>query len=113
MWRSTPGYQFNLDEGRNQLESSAAARGSLYSGAALKDLTKYGQNYADRTYGDDGNLTPRSQPHAMIHDAAQAVAHVRRMVQEQAIFSLSGKKATVIITSCEGRLSTSGRLAWS
>ena len=35
-WRSTPGYQFNLDEGRKQLESSAAARGGLYSGAALK-----------------------------------------------------------------------------
>lgn len=52
LWRSTPGYQFNLDEGRNQLESSAAARGGLYSGKALKALTQYGQNYADRTYGD-------------------------------------------------------------
>lgn len=55
--------------------------------------------FADRTYGDDGNLTPRSQPHAMIHDAAQAVSHVRRMVQEQAIFSLSGKKIPTDIDS--------------
>lgn len=55
--------------------------------------------FADRTYGDDGNLTPRSQPHAMIHDAHQAVAHVRRMVQEQAIFSLSGKKIPTEIDS--------------
>ena len=55
LWRGTPGYQFNLDEGRKQLESSAAARGGLYSGAALKDLTQYGQNYADRTYGDHMN----------------------------------------------------------
>lgn len=52
LWRSTPGYQFNLDEGRKQLEASAAARGGLYSGQALKALTQYGQNYADRTYGD-------------------------------------------------------------
>jgi UPF0271 protein len=57
--------------------------------------------FADRTYGDDGNLTPRSQPHAMIHDAAQSLSHVRRMVEEQAIFSLSGKKiATPIDSIC-------------
>lgn len=55
--------------------------------------------FADRTYGDDGNLTPRSQPHAMIHDAQQAVAHVRRMVEEQAIFSLSGKKIPTSVDS--------------
>ena len=55
--------------------------------------------FADRTYGDDGNLTPRSQPHAMIHDARQAVAHVRRMVEEQAIFSLSGKKIPTEVDS--------------
>jgi UPF0271 protein len=55
--------------------------------------------FADRTYGDDGNLTPRSQPHAMIHDAAQSLAHVRRRVEEQAIFSLSGKKIPTPIDS--------------
>ncbi len=55
--------------------------------------------FADRSYGDDGNLTPRSQPHAMIHDAAQSLAHVQRMVEEQAIFSLSGKKIPARIDS--------------
>lgn len=55
--------------------------------------------FADRSYGDDGNLTPRSQPHAMIHDAAASLAHVRRMVEEQAIFSLSGKKIPTPIDS--------------
>lgn len=55
LWRSTPGYQFNLDEGRKQYESSAAARGGLLSGKAGKDLLKLGQNYADRTYDDYTN----------------------------------------------------------
>ena len=48
--------------------------------------------FADRTYTDAGFLTPRKEPNAMIKDAAQAVAHVRRMVDEQAIYSTSGKR---------------------
>lgn len=41
-----PGYQFRMDEGARGLEGSAAARGGLLSGATLKALTQYGQNYA-------------------------------------------------------------------
>ncbi|MCA0301176.1 MAG: 5-oxoprolinase subunit PxpA [Proteobacteria bacterium] len=48
--------------------------------------------FADRTYTDAGFLTPRKEPNAMIKDAAQAVAHVRRMVDEQAIYSTLGKR---------------------
>ena len=49
-FRNTPGYQFGLDEGQKQLQSSAAARGSLYSGKTGKDLIKYGVSYSDQ-YG--------------------------------------------------------------
>src|SRR5260370_743405 len=48
--------------------------------------------FADRTDGDNGPLTPRKEPSSRIKDAAQAVAHVRRMVDEQAIYSTSGKR---------------------
>ncbi len=48
--------------------------------------------FADRTYTDAGFLTPRKEANAMIKDATQAVAHVRRMVDEQAIYSTSGKR---------------------
>jgi UPF0271 protein len=48
--------------------------------------------FADRTYTDAGFLTPRKEPNSMIKDPAQAVAHVRRMVDEQAIYSTSGKR---------------------
>ncbi|HZP98976.1 MAG TPA: 5-oxoprolinase subunit PxpA [Reyranella sp.] len=48
--------------------------------------------FADRTYTDTGFLTPRKQPNSMVKDPAQAVANVRRMVEEQAIYSTSGKR---------------------
>jgi UPF0271 protein len=48
--------------------------------------------FADRTYTDQGLLTPRREPNAMIKDARQSVEHVRRMIEEQAVFSLSGKR---------------------
>ena len=48
--------------------------------------------FADRTYTDTGFLTPRKESNSMIKDATQAVAHVRRMVDEQAIYSTSGKR---------------------
>ena len=48
MFRNTPGYQFGLDEGNKQVQASAAARGGLNSGATLKALMKYGNDYADQ-----------------------------------------------------------------
>ncbi|MDH2239067.1 hypothetical protein N5K27_22420 [Pigmentiphaga sp. GD03639] len=49
-YEADPGYQFRLDEGRRGLEMSAAARGGLLSGRALKDLTAYGQGMASQEY---------------------------------------------------------------
>jgi hypothetical protein len=45
-----PGYDWRLNEGYNALNSSAAARGGLQSGAALKAATRYGQDYASNEY---------------------------------------------------------------
>jgi hypothetical protein len=45
-----PGYQFRLDEGSKALQRSAAARGTLRSGATLKGLIDYGQNTASEEY---------------------------------------------------------------
>ncbi len=47
--------------------------------------------FADRAYQDDGQLVPRSHPHAMVHGAAASWAHVERMLSEQALVSLSGQ----------------------
>lgn len=45
-----PGYAFRLAEGQKALERSAAARGGLISGAALKAAERYGQNVASDEY---------------------------------------------------------------
>lgn len=49
---SSPGYQFRLDEGQRALDRSASAKGGLFSGAAGRALTEYGQNYATNEYGN-------------------------------------------------------------
>jgi hypothetical protein len=45
-----PGYQFRLKEGMQGLERSAAARGGLLSGGALKGIQRYGQDMASQEY---------------------------------------------------------------
>ena len=46
-----PGYQFRMDEGQRGLEASAAARGGVLSGGALKALERYRQGEASQEYG--------------------------------------------------------------
>lgn len=53
--------------------------------------------YADRTYQDNGQLTPRKQAGAVIHDADLAARRVLDMVSDGAIRSISGKHIPVII----------------
>lgn len=49
---SDPGYQFGLSEGNRALTNSAAARGGLLSGAALKASTRYAQDYASTKFNE-------------------------------------------------------------
>jgi hypothetical protein len=50
MFRADPGYAFRMSEGMKALERSAAARGGLLSGAALKGIQRYGQDLASQEY---------------------------------------------------------------
>ena len=47
---TAPGYTFRLAEGMKGVENSAAARGGLLSGAALKATQRYGQDFASNEY---------------------------------------------------------------
>src|SRR5258707_15082380 len=69
--------------------------------------------FADRTYTDAGFLTPRKEPNSMIKDPTLAVAHVRRMVDEQAIYSTSGKRIPCQVDSIwlHGDRPTAGHVA--
>jgi len=49
-FEADPGYQFRMSEGMKALERSAAARGILQSGGTLKDITRFGQDYASQEY---------------------------------------------------------------
>ena len=49
-YTKTPGYDFRLRQGMDALESSAAARGRLFSGATMQAATEYGQDYATNEY---------------------------------------------------------------
>lgn len=51
--------------------------------------------YADRTYTDAGELTPRSQPGAVIHDAEQSRDQVLEMVLNGAIPTTGGRRLPV------------------
>jgi UPF0271 protein len=54
-----------------------------------------GEVFADRTYQDDGSLTPRTRPDAMIEDVDAAVAQVKRMVNEGIVRSTNGNDVRV------------------
>lgn len=49
-FESDPGYQFRMEQGQQALERSAAARGGLLSGAALKDTARFSQGLASQEY---------------------------------------------------------------
>lgn len=50
-----PGYQFGLKQGQDTIQNTAAAKGGLYSGNALKELTQYGGDYATTRFNDAYN----------------------------------------------------------
>ena len=52
--------------------------------------------FADRTYQDDGTLTPRSQPNALIEDTDKAVQQVLQMIKEGTVTTVSGKTIPII-----------------
>ena len=57
--------------------------------------------YADRTYEDNGKLTSRTRPDAVIHDVDAAVRQVVSFIEEGALISKNGKKLpTRIHTFC-------------
>ena len=51
--------------------------------------------FGDRSYQDDGSLTPRSHPGAMITEVDKAIEQVLRMVQEGKVRSVNGKDVPV------------------
>lgn len=54
-FQQDPGYAFRQAEGQQGVERSAAARGGLLSGATLKAVDQYNQDYASNEYSNAYN----------------------------------------------------------
>jgi 5-oxoprolinase (ATP-hydrolysing) subunit A len=71
--------------------------GSISISEAKKlNLQTASEVFADRTYHEDGNLTSRLLPNAMVADEATAIAQVLQMVKEKTVTTVSGKIIPVV-----------------
>lgn len=63
----------------------------LISEAQSIGLITMSEVFADRTYQDDGSLTPRSKPNALIEKEEDALKQVLQMVQQKTVQTVTGK----------------------
>lgn len=68
----------------------APAHSELVKAAQASGLAVRHEVFADRAYLDDGQLMPRSQAGAVLHNPQQCVAHVMQMLKAQAIVAANG-----------------------
>jgi len=105
-----PGYAFRLSEGQKALDRSAAARGGLISGGALKAATRYGQDMGSQEYGNAYNRALTSYN--------TGVASENQLYNRQAALSGIGQTSTNLVGQAgqnyannAGNLMTSGAAA--
>ena len=87
-FNADPGYAFRQSEGMKALERSAAARGGLLSGSAMKGIQRFGQDLASQEYQNAFN---RYQ-----------VERAARLNPLQSLMG-SGQSATNVMTSATGQ----------
>ena len=66
------------------------------SEAKAAGLKTASEVFADRTYQDNGHLTSRLQPHALIEDAGKVIQQVLQMIKEGTVTAISGKIIPVV-----------------
>lgn len=68
------------------------AGSQLISAGKEKELRVYNEIFADRTYQNDGSLTPRSQQNAIITNSAEAIEQVLQIIETGHVTSLEGNQ---------------------
>jgi UPF0271 protein len=68
----------------------------LISESKALGLKTVNEVFADRTYQDDGTLTPRSLPNALIENDEQCIQQVLQMVKQGTVTTTSGKAIPMI-----------------
>ena len=77
----------------------APALSALEAAGLAAGLRVAREVFADRTYQADGQLTPRSQPGAVLHGAQACVQHVLRLLDAQGIVTADGQRLPTRIDS--------------
>jgi 5-oxoprolinase (ATP-hydrolysing) subunit A len=74
--------------------------GSELERAAQRTELRFAKEaFADRRYEDDGNLTSRREPDAVIHDTEEAVRQVVTMMTDGVVVARSGKRVPIEVHS--------------
>ena len=60
-FQNSPGYQFQMQQGLNAIQNSAAARGGAMSGGVQKALQQYGTGLAEQSFGQERNAFMANQ----------------------------------------------------
>ena len=60
--------------------------------AKALELKTANEGFADRSYQDDGSLTPRSQSNALLESSEKVVEQVLQMIREKTVTTVTGKK---------------------
>lgn len=82
-----------------QLILLAPALSALERAGEAAGLRVAREVFADRTYQADGQLTPRSQPGSVLHDAQDCVRHVQHMLEAGGIVTADGQRLPTPIHS--------------
>jgi 5-oxoprolinase (ATP-hydrolysing) subunit A len=89
-----PGYAMAVAAAVKDIDPSLILYGlsgsELIKSGKAAGLRTCSEVFADRTYQDDGSLTPRSKPGAVIHEFERSVEQVMMMVNEGRVKTLNG-----------------------
>jgi hypothetical protein len=88
-FNADPGYAFRLSEGQKALDRSAAARGGMISGGALKAATRFGQDMGSQEYQNAYNRA--------LTGYNTGVASENQLYNRQAALSGIGQTATNLV----------------
>lgn len=77
--QQTPGYMFQLQQGQQAIDNSAAARGSLLSGRQLKATNDYAQNVAATGYQSAWDRAQRAYQNAFARNQSQSAQRFNQL----------------------------------
>ncbi len=86
---------YTLTQAVKQLDPSLSffglANSAMEEASQASGLRFVGEAFADRTYQNDGSLTPRSNPNALIEKEEEAIKQLLQVIKSGTVTSLSGQ----------------------